>query len=200
MKDKNKPEAPRGPEENADSKVDELLEQAEETGQNNGSPEVSEVDALKSQLEELQAKFLYLQAEYQNFRKRSARDISDTRSRTVADTVMPFLGIADFLTMAQSAAEKSDNLEAIKQGLLMIIAQFDKTLEELDIKKFSGVGAQFDPAIHDAVGKESSDSVPEGTVIREWNCGYRIGEKLLRPARVMVSSGPAAAEEESKEE
>ena len=96
--------------------------------------------------------------------------------------------------MAQSAAEKSDNLDAIKQGLVMIIAQFDKALEEMSVRKFSAVGEKFDPELHDAVGREASDTVPDGVVIREWNCGYKIGEKLLRPARVLVSSGNAPEE------
>ncbi|MBE6357249.1 MAG: nucleotide exchange factor GrpE [Lentisphaerae bacterium] len=164
-------------------------------------PELSETDKLKAELAAAQEKFLYLQAEYQNFRKRSARDISDVRAHAVVDTLTPFLSVADFLGMAQSAAEKSDNLDAIKQGLVMIIAQFDKALEEMSVRKFSAVGEKFDPELHDAVGREASDTVPDGVVIREWNCGYKIGEKLLRPARVLVSSGPVKAEEapEAKE-
>lgn len=162
-------------------------------------PELSETDKLKAELAAMQEKFLYLQAEYQNFRKRSARDISDVRARTVADTLTPFLSVSDFLGMAQTAAEKTDNLDAIKQGLIMIIAQFDKALEEMSVRKFSSVGEKFDPDLHDAVGKEPSDTVPEGIIIREWNCGYKIGEKLLRPARVMVSAGPAPAETEAPE-
>ena len=164
-------------------------------------PELSETDKLKAELAALQEKYLYLQAEYQNFRKRSARDISDVRANAVADTLTPFLNVSDFLGMAQSAAEKSDNLDAIKQGLVMIIAQFDKALEEMSVRKFTSVGEKFDPDLHDAVGRESSESIPEGMIIREWNCGYKIGEKLLRPARVMVSSGPVPAEDttENKE-
>lgn len=161
-------------------------------------PELSETEKLQLQLAQIQEKYLYLQAEYQNFRKRSARDISDARSHAIADTLTPFLSVSDFLAMAQVAAEKTDNLDAIKQGLTMIIAQFDKALEEMSVKKFSAVGEKFDPDLHDAVGREPSDSVAEGVIIREWNCGYKIGEKLLRPARVLVSSGPAA--EEKKEE
>lgn len=165
---------------------------------------LSEVDKLKAELASQQEKYLYLQAEYQNFRKRSARDISEARSHAIADTLTPFLSVSDFLAMAQTAAEKTDNLDAIKQGLTMIIAQFDKAFEEMGVRKFSSVGEKFDPDLHDAVGREPSDSVAEGSIIREWNCGYKIGEKLLRPARVMVSSGPAAEnnapDEENKEQ
>lgn len=164
------------------------------------APEMSETEKLQQQLAEVQNQLLYLQAEYQNFRKRSARDISDARSHAIADTVTPFLAVSDFLSMAQVAAEKTDNLDAIKQGLNMIIAQFDKALEEMSICKFSSVGEKFNPDLHDAVGREPSDSIPEDVVIREWNCGYKIGEKLLRPARVLVSSGPAPAPAEENKE
>ena len=177
-------------------------EAAENTTGQEEKPEISEVDQLKADLAAQQEKFLYLQAEYQNFRKRAARDISDARSHAIADTLTPFLAVSDFLSMAQSAAEKTDNLDAIKQGLTMIIAQFDKALDEMGVRKFTSVGEKFDPDLHDAVGKEHSDSVAEGSIIREWNCGYKIGEKLLRPARVMVSSGPQTenpADDENKE-
>ena len=157
--------------------------------------ELTEEEKLKAELAALQEKFIYLQAEYQNYRKRAARDISDARSHAIADTLTPFLAVSDFLGMAQMAAEKTDNLDAIKQGLMMIIAQFDKALEEMSVRKFSAVGEKFDPDLHDAVGREPSESVPEGTVTKEWNCGYKIGEKLLRPARVMVSSGPEVQSE-----
>lgn len=161
--------------------------------------ELSEVDKLKAELAEQQAKYLYLQAEYQNYRKRAARDISDARSMAVAGTLMPFLNVSDFLAMAGVAAEKSDNLEALKQGLSMIIAEFDKALEEMGVKKFVSVGEKFNPDLHDAVGREASDTVPEDVILKEWNCGYKIGEKLLRPARVMVSSGKAEVAEKTEE-
>ena len=161
---------------------------------------LSEVDKLKAELAAMQEKFVYLQAEYQNFRKRAARDISDARAHAIADTLTPFLTVSDFLGMAQTAAEKTNNLDAIKQGLTMIIAQFDKALEEMSVRKFSGIGEKFNPDLHDAVGREPSDSIPEGVITKEWNCGYKIGEKLLRPARVMVSSGPEVPEEKENSE
>ena len=161
--------------------------------------ELSEVEKLKIELADQQAKYLYLQAEYQNYRKRAARDISDARSIAVAGTLMPFLNVSDFLAMAGVAAEKSDNLDALKQGLSMIIAEFDKALEEMGVKKFVSVGEKFNPDLHDAVGREPSDTIPEDVITKEWNCGYKIGEKLLRPARVMVSSGKAETAEKTEE-
>jgi len=82
----------------------------------------------------------------------------------------------------------------------MIIGEFDKALDELGVKRMKTAGEKFDPSLHDAVGYENSETVPEGCIIREWSGGFTMGEKLLRPARVLVSSGNAPAEEPEKKE
>lgn len=200
------------PQNEAAEKVDAIIEEAEkvrddaanDNGENTPEPELSAEEKLTAELAELQNKYLYLQAEYQNFRKRSARDIADTRSYTIASTLVPFLSVVDYLGMAQSAMEQSDNLEALKQGMNMIIGEFDKALDELGVKRMKTAGEKFDPSLHDAVSYENSADVPEGHIIREWNGGFMLGEKLLRPARVLVSSGNAPEEsagaEDKKEE
>lgn len=201
-KKENTPETPE--KDNVqEEKVDTVLDDAKAAPET-PEAEISAEDKLKAELAELQAKYLYLQAEYQNFRKRSVRDIADARSYAVASTLVPFLSVVDYLGMAQSAAEQSDNLEALKQGMNMIIGEFDKALDELGVKKMKTAGVKFDPALHDAVGYEKSETVPEGMIIREWSGGFTMGEKLLRPARVLVSSGntpdEVPAEEAKKEE
>ena len=172
-------------------------EKSEET-----APAADPVEELKKELAAAKDKYLYLQAEYQNFRRRAAKDISDARVRAIEDTLVPFLTVSDYLAMADTAANKSDNIEAIRQGLQMIIGQFFKAFEDLGVQKFESIGKEFDPKLHDAVSNEPSADVEEGKIIREWSCGFKIGEKLLRPARVVVSSGPEkpAAEEENKEQ
>jgi len=186
--------------------VEEALKAAapeEETAENPGAapaPEIPETERLKAEVAEWQAKYLYLQAEYQNFRKRSARDMNDLRLHTVEDTLLPFLAVADYLGMAENAAETSDNLEAIRQGIRMIIGEFSKALDELGVKRMKNIGEKFDPALHDAMGREPSDTIPEGVILKEWAGGYQLGEKLLRPARVIVSSGKAAPAEVPAEE
>lgn len=203
-----KENTPETPENNKvqEEKVDTVLDDAKTAPETPEAEtaELSAEDKLKAELAELQAKYLYLQAEYQNFRKRSVRDIADARSYAVASTLVPFLSVVDYLGMAQSAAEQSDNLEALKQGMNMIIGEFDKALDELGVKKMKTAGVKFDPALHDAVGYEKSETVPEGMIIREWSGGFTMGEKLLRPARVLVSSGntpdEVPAQEAKKEE
>lgn len=153
----------------------------------------------EEELAALQEKYIYLQADYQNYRKRMVKELADARRYAIEDTVQPFFAVYDFLAMAEMAAEQSDNVEAIRQGLMMIIAEYRKAFEELNLKPFDAKGTKFDPALHDAVAHESSTEVEEGVVSKQWNCGFKLGEKVLRPARVVVSSG-APKEEEKKEE
>ena len=97
--------------------------------------------------------------------------------------------------MAMMAADKSENMDAIKQGLDMILKEYKKGLDELGVVSYNAVGEKFDPKLHDAMTNEPSDEVEEGYVIKQWNVGYKLGERLLRPATVVVSSGPAKDEE-----
>ena len=154
-------------------------------------PEESEVEKLRRELEETRAKLLYLQADYQNYRKRTAKDLTEARIYGAAGVLSPFITVYDFLHMAQAAAEKSDNIESIRQGLTMIIGEYNKAFEETGVRKIETVGKKFDPETAEAVAHEHSDTVADGVVIKEWNGGYKYGERLLRPARVVVSAGPA---------
>ena len=148
-----------------------------------------QIAELQQTVRELSDKLLYLQADYQNYRKRTAKDLSDARIGGTAAALEPFLRVNDFLGMARTAAEKSGNVEAIRQGILMIIAEYDKAMNELGVSRIKSVGEKFDPELHDALSSESSETVPENVVIREFSGGYRMGERLLRPARVVVSTG-----------
>lgn len=136
-----------------------------------------------------QDKFLRLQAEYQNYRKRVLKDIAVAKSIVLEDTIMPFLQVFDYLNMAFDAAANSDNIASIREGLKMIMNEYQKAMDELGVQKINALDQTFDPAMHEALAHESSEK-PEGKVIKQWNYGYKLNEKLLRPAKVVVSSGP----------
>lgn len=159
-----------------------------------------ELEKLTAEIQSLREKLIYLEADYQNYRKRTVKDISEARVCGAAGTLEPFLTVFDFLNMAKGAAEKSENIESIRQGLNMIIGEFHKAFDELGVKKIATVGADFDPRLHEAAAHEPSAEVPEGKIIREWSGGFQLGERLLRPARVVVSSGPAPEEAPQAEE
>ena len=157
--------------------------------------EVSVEETLRKEVAELKDALLRKEADFQNYRRRMAREVSDARRVGLVETIIPFLQVFDLFDMAMKAAEKSDNVAALKQGLEMILAQYGKTIDELGVQKFDAIGSTFDPMWHDAVAYENNEEAAEGVIIKQWNCGYKMGDKLLRPARVIVSSGSAAAEE-----
>ncbi len=182
----------------AAKEVEQPLAGAEEAVDNASAALQAEIEKLQAEIAGFDDKYLRLQADYQNFRKRTSKDVAAARGYAVSDTVTPFLQVFDYFNMAMKAAEQTDNVASLVQGMNMIQAQFSKALEELNVVPFDAVGKKFDPAIHEAVATEPSDSVPEGTVIRQWNCGYKLGDQLLRPARVVVSGGKDAAESKEK--
>ena len=158
--------------------------------------EITPEAALQAEVASLKDQLLRKEADYQNYRKRMVREVSEARRFGLIETITPFLQLFDLFDMAMKAAEKSDNVAALKQGLEMILGQYGKTIDELGVQKFDAIGATFDPQWHDAVSYENSDEVADGIIIKQWNCGYKLGDKLLRPARVIVSSGPAPEAEE----
>ena len=154
-----------------------------------------QVEALTVELAESKDALLRLKADFQNYRMRAAKEISNARVFGQTDTILPFLQVFDHFNMAMMAAEKSDNMDAIKQGLEMILKEYKKGLDELGVIPYDAVGEKFDPKLHDAMTNEPSGEVEEGYVIKQWSVGYKLGERLLRPATVVVSSGPAKDEQ-----
>lgn len=184
------PEAVRPAEAAEETAVPQENAEAQPASEPQEDPVKKEIETLKSELAAVQEKLIYLQADYQNFRKRTSKDISDARVYGAANALEPFITVYDYLMMARQAAEKSDKIEQIRQGLSMIIDQYLKAFEESGVSRVKTVGEPFDPTLHEAVAREASDEVPEGIILKEWTGGYRFGERLLRPAKVVVSSGP----------
>lgn len=152
-----------------------------------------EAEGLKMKLAEAEDAKLRLLAEMDNQRKRMYKDMEALRLSVLSDTLFPFLQVFDHFTMAVSAAGASDNLKSLLDGMKMIQTEFDKAFNELGVVKVDAVGKDFDPTLHDAVSEESSGEAPAGRVLRQWSCGYKVGERLLKPARVVVCSGPPSA-------
>jgi molecular chaperone GrpE len=146
------------------------------------------IKELEAELLESEDKTLRLRAEYDNYRKRSYRELSDARAYAKSDTLTPILNVFDHFQMAVAAADTTEDMSVITEGLKMINAEFAKAMDELGVESVDAIGKKFDPNLHEAVAEEASDQ-EEGTVIKQWRCGYKLGDKLLRPASVVVSSG-----------
>lgn len=141
-------------------------------------------------LRELEDRYLRAKAELDNFRKRTQREYAEVRNATKAAVVEEFLNVFDHFQMAMAHADQSHDMDVLKQGMTMILGEFNRAFENLGVATLDAAGKAFDPLEHQAVAQEASTDVPEGCVIRQWKCGYRLGDRLLRPATVVVSSGP----------
>ena len=146
----------------------------------------------EQQLAELQDKYLRLRADFDNYRKRMAREASETRERAKISVIHEFLPVYDYFQMAMD--QPGQDINILRAGMQMIQNEFTKTLSNLGVVELQAVGQAFDPQWHDAVKTEASDTVADGVVISQWKKGYKVGGTLVRPAMVVVSSGPAKTE------
>lgn len=133
------------------------------------------------------------QAELDNFRKRSAREAQDTRAYANADLLRALFPILDNFDMGLEAARAESEKSMIFMGMSMVSRQLQDFLRESGVQEIEALGKVFDPNLHEAVSQEANAEVPEGTVVRVTRRGYKLKDRLLRAASVIVSSGPAAA-------
>ena len=144
---------------------------------------------LKEKLAAAEDRYLRLAAEYENYRKRMARDQQEARIATRVDTLMSVLNVLDHFRLAMAAVETNTDPKVMRDGMNMILAEFEKALEDAGVNIIEAVDCPFNPQLHEASAREPSETVPENHVLRQWRCGYRLGERLIRPAAVVVSGG-----------
>lgn len=135
---------------------------------------------------------LRTQADFENFRKRAAREKEDAVKYANAAFLERLIPILDNFELGLSAARSNAADSPIIAGMDMVARQLNDFLIGTGVEPVSGEGQKFDPNLHEAVAQEESASVAEGIVIRQLRKGYKLRERLLRPATVVVSKGPAS--------
>ena len=153
----------------------------------------AELKRLQTALAEAQDAVLRRQADFENYRKRVERERTDTYNRVVADAARKLLPVMDNLTRALDAERSVESSESAEfrhflHGVQLISKQLSEVLESFGVQPIPAVGERFDPHIHEAVVTEPSDEHEPDTVVEELARGYRIGDRLLRPAMVKVAS------------
>jgi len=173
---------------------------AADSSEGMGGPELAELIASRAELKRLQTALAEAtdmaarrHADFDNYRKRVERDRGDTHNRIVADVASKLLPVLDNLTRALDAertieAQESKEFRHFLHGVELINKQLNDVLESLGIQPIASVGQRFDPHVHEAVVTEPSDKFEPDTVSEEITRGYRIGDRLLRPAMVKVAS------------
>lgn len=162
-------------------------DRASDTGELVEAP-VDALQELKDKLASTHERLLRTAAEFDNFRKRSRRDIEEAVSRGRTDVLTEVLPVLDSVDLALSSLGE-DAPSGIVEGLQMIKRQFLSAVERFGVKPIESRGRAFDPTRHEAVSQVHSDIHPAGQVVDEMRPGYLMGERLLRPAMVMVSRG-----------
>ena len=146
-----------------------------------------ERDQLRFDLQNMTERLARLQAEFDNARKREAKERTDAREYTVGATVEPFLGVMDnFQLMLKSQG----SLEQLRNGVELILKQMEDALRGLNVTAVESVGQTFDPRVHEALGSVETKEHPDHQVLEEIRRGYKIREKLLRPALVKIAVNP----------
>ena len=155
-------------------------EEAQET-----PAEPSEEEKLKAENAELRDKYLRLLAEFDNYRKRSVKERMEIYPEATAHAVEAFLPLADNFERAANA-ESSD--EKYKEGVMMIYDQLSNAFKKLGIEEISRVGEPFDPTLENAVNQIADENLGENVVAQVYQKGYKLGDKIIRPAMVCVAN------------
>jgi molecular chaperone GrpE len=173
------------PDESESGAIDNLPPQEEGMDEASHDPTAS----LKAEVEKWKDLALRTAAELDNFRKRSSRDMQDARAYANADLLRGLLPILDTFEMGLEAARSESEQSIVFQGLKMVQGMFGSYLRDFGVEEVPAEGQVFDPNVHEALSSEPSDTVPDHKIIRVHRRGYKLKDRLLRPANVVVSSG-----------
>jgi len=151
----------------------------------------AELDAAKADAQKFRDQLLRTAADFDNFRKRSRRDVDEASRKGKEQTIKDLLPVFDNLERALQSADAAPDGKSVADGLRMVLRQFAGTLERMTIKRIPSVGHPFDPMLHEAIQHIESKEHPAGVIAAEVQAGYQLGEFLLRASMVVVSKGAA---------
>ena len=173
-------------------KAVEVEEQVEETLPDTEVIEEDVVSEVEEEEEEgLRDQFIRLQADFANFRNRTQRERLELYQRANEDLLLEILPVLDHYEMGLQTAEQNETDPAVLDGFKLVFDQFQNVLNKFNLKPIDAVGEEFDPHKHEALTHMPSDEFAEGVCSNQVRRGYMFGDKLLRAAQVVVSSGPA---------
>src|SRR5215831_1382225 len=151
----------------------------------------NQIETLTREKSAIYDQLLRRQAEFENFRKRLDRERGEIYQRTRAEVLLELLPVLDNFERALMSLETSgDDAEALHQGVALIHKQLKDAVTKMGLQPVESIGKSFDPNIHEAITVEPTDEHEENTIIEEFQRGYKLGDRLLRPARVKVAGAP----------
>jgi molecular chaperone GrpE len=159
--------------------------------------EWNDLEAKAQKADEYWDRFVRLNAEFDNFKKRAARERSEAvkyANEALMERLIPTL---DHFEMAMAAVQNVDDksVASIQMGIEMVHNQLKSTLKEAGLEEVDALGNAFDPVWHEAVSQKETTEVPEGQVVEQARKGYKLNERLIRPANVVVAKAPSSKTE-----
>jgi len=172
-------------EENSDEKNGEsVTDQEDETL----DPD-EELESVRQEARDNYDRFVRLSAEFENYKKRASREMSEFRKYANETIVRALLPVVDNLERAiESSGDDENATSCVVEGVEMTLKEILKVFEQFEVKPVESLEQPFDPGFHEAMMREESDEYPENTVIKELQKGYLMHERLIRPAMVVVSA------------
>jgi len=165
------------------------IESIENGEEGDGQPIQQALATLAEERDSFKDQLLRTRAEFDNYRKRTAREAEQNRARAAESLIADLLPVVDHLELALQHSH--DDSGGFVEGVQMVLKQLLDTLARHGVEPIESVGQPFDPNIHEAMAKMESNEHPDDFVAQEYQKGYLLGNRILRPAKVVVSSGPA---------
>ena len=169
-----------------ESKAEKKAKKKKEKGITFTHEQVEQMELAVKQLDSVKEQFVRLSAEYDNYRKRTAKEKDNIYQDAKADTVKAFLAVYDNLERAANSAGGEDSPH--KKGLEMIFNQYKEILKGLGVEEIEAQGKEFDPELHNAVMHIDDENLGENVVAQVFQAGFRMGDKVIRYAIVQVAN------------
>ena len=187
------------PEETTDKdRVSEKINAGKEKKDAAGDPlkeSQAELETAKQEAKEAYDRFLRVSAEFENYKKRSAREMDDFRKYANQSLIKEMLAVVDNLERALNSSNGNSSIDkCMADGVNLTLKEILKVFEKFNVKPIESIGQPFDPTFHQAMMQEETDDYPENTVITELQKGYMIHDRLLRPSMVVVAAAKAKTE------
>lgn len=167
---------------------EEVTDESDSKEENIEDEEMDEVEKLKKELKEKDNKYLRLQAEFKNYKKRVKKEKQELTKYAHGEILKEILPVIDNFNRAIVSSEGDDDKESLLEGIKLIKKSLDEFLEESNVKPIKALGEKFDPNLHHAVMKEDTDEYEHNEIMEELQTGYKLEDKVIRHAMVKVAS------------
>lgn len=159
---------------------------SENPEENNSNPD-DECEKLRAELADLNNKYLRMAADFDNYRKRQAQERESLLKYGAAETMTKLLAVLDTFERAKESLKDIDDAKSVKESYEVAFKQLLDTLKKAGLETIDALGAEFDPNLHEAIAQTPTNEHPDNTVISQMQTGYKLGDRVLRPALVNVA-------------